>query len=110
MIEIGQPMHAFDAARLTGPLVVRRARAGERLTTLDGVDRALDPEDMVICDDTGPISLAAVMGGENSEMRRDSVDVRFVAAHWGPGVGSPTARPHPLPSRGGRRRERGGGP
>ena len=54
--------------RLSGPLVVRRARPGERLTTLDGVARALDPEDMVICDQTGPISLAAVMGGESSEM------------------------------------------
>ena len=48
--------------------MVRRAEAGEKLTTLDGVARALDAEDMVICDDTGPISLAAVMGGETSEV------------------------------------------
>src|SRR5690606_31680885 len=58
MLELGEPMHAFDLARLSGPLVVRRANPGERLTTLDGVERELHPEDMVICDDTGPISLA----------------------------------------------------
>ena len=72
MLELGQPMHAFDLDRLHGPLVVRRARPGERLTTLDGVARVLDAEDMVIADsglDAGgagegtAISLAAVMGG-----------------------------------------------
>src|SRR2546430_8562537 len=107
MLELGQPMHAFDPNRLAGPLVVRRARAGERLTTLDGVDRALDPEDMVICDDTGPISLAAVMGGENSEMRPDSVDVLFEAAHWDPVMVSRTARRHRLLSEAAKRWQRG---
>jgi phenylalanyl-tRNA synthetase beta chain len=107
MLELGQPMHAFDPNRLSGPLVVRRARPGERLTTLDGVDRALDPEDMVICDDTGPISLAAVMGGENSEMRPDSVDVLFEAAHWDPVMVSRTARRHRLLSEAAKRWERG---
>ncbi len=68
MLELGQPMHAFDLDRVSGPLVVRRATPGEKLTTLDGVARVLDAEDMVICDDTGPISLAAVMGGETSEV------------------------------------------
>src|SRR5262249_52948276 len=62
MLDIGQPTHVFDLAQLRGEVVVRRARPGERLTTLDGVDRALDPEDMVIADDTGVISLAGVMG------------------------------------------------
>src|SRR2546421_203614 len=107
MLELGQPMHAFDPNRLSGPLLVRRARAGERLTTLDGVDRKLDPEDMVICDDTGPISLAAVMGGENSEMRPDSVDVLFEAAHWDPVMVSRTARRHRLLSEAAKRWERG---
>jgi phenylalanyl-tRNA synthetase beta chain len=107
MLELGQPMHAFDPNRLTGPLVVRRARPGERLTTLDSVDRALDPEDMVICDDTGPISLAAVMGGESSEMRVDSVDVLFEAAHWDPVMVSRTARRHRLLSEAAKRWERG---
>ena len=107
MLELGQPMHAFDPNRLSGPLLVRRARAGERLTTLDGVDRKLDPEDMVICDDTGPISLAAVMGGENSEMQPDSVDVLFEAAHWDPVMVSRTARRHRLLSEAAKRWERG---
>jgi phenylalanyl-tRNA synthetase beta chain len=118
MVELGQPMHAFDPNRLSGPLVVRRARPGERLTTLDGVDRALDPEDMVICDAGRPnpvagggagvpVSLAAVMGGENSEMRPDSVDVLFEAAHWDPAMVSRTARRHRLLSEAAKRWERG---
>ena len=118
MLELGQPMHAFDPGRLSGPLVVRRAKPGERLTTLDGVDRALDPEDMVICD-TGlanplagegagvPVSLAAVMGGESSEMQPDSVDVLFEAAHWDPVMVSRTARRHRLLSEAAKRWERG---
>jgi phenylalanyl-tRNA synthetase beta chain len=107
MLELGQPMHAFDPGRLSGPLVVRRAKPGERLTTLDGVERVLDPEDMVICDNTGPISLAAVMGGESSEMRQDSVDVLFEAAHWDPVMVSRTARRHRLLSEAAKRWERG---
>ena len=62
MLELGTPMHVFDLNRLRGGLVVRRAHPGEKLTTLDGVARNLDPEDMVICDDSGPISLAAARG------------------------------------------------
>ena len=107
MLELGQPMHAFDPDRLTGGLVVRRARPGERLTTLDGVDRELDPEDMVICDDTGPVSLAAVMGGANSEMTDTSVNVLFEAAHWDPVTVARTARRHKLPSEAVKRFERG---
>src|SRR5437763_7890069 len=118
MLELGQPMHAFDPNRLSGPLVVRRARPGERLTTLDGVARALDPEDMVICDaglanplageGAGvPISLAAVMGGESSEMLPGSVDVLFEAAHWDPVMVSRTARRHRLLSEAAKRWERG---
>jgi phenylalanyl-tRNA synthetase beta chain len=123
MLELGQPMHAFDADLLHGPLLVRRARPGERLTTLDGVDRALHPEDMVICDtgladpeaadaDGGegagvPISLAAVMGGENSEIQPDSTTVLFEAAHWDPVMVSRTARRHRLLSEAAKRWERG---
>ena len=107
MLELGQPMHAFDLDRLDGPLVVRRARAGERLTTLDGVDRALDPEDMVICDDRGPVSLAAVMGGANSEITPESTGVLFEAAHWDPVMVARTARRHKLPSEAAKRWERG---
>ncbi|HEY3006496.1 MAG TPA: phenylalanine--tRNA ligase subunit beta [Micromonosporaceae bacterium] len=107
MLELGQPMHAFDLDRLVGPLVVRRARPGENLTTLDGVARTLDPEDMVICDDTGPISLAAVMGGQTSEVAPDTVDVLFEAAHWEPAMVGRTARRHRLFSEAAKRWERG---
>ncbi len=107
MLELGQPMHVFDLGRLSGPLVVRRARPGEKLTTLDGVARVLDAEDMVICDDTGPISLAAVMGGETSEWQPDTVDVLLEAAHWDPVMVGRTARRHKLFSEAAKRWERG---
>jgi len=107
MLELGQPMHVFDLGRVNGPLVVRRARPGEKLTTLDGVARALDAEDMVICDDTGPISLAAVMGGETSEWQPETVDVLLEAAHWDPIMVGRTARRHKLFSEAAKRWERG---
>ncbi len=118
MLELGQPMHAFDVGRLRGPLVVRRAIPGERLTTLDGVDRALDPEDLVICDaglpnplageGAGvPISLAAVMGGQTSEVIAGTTNVLFEAAHWDPVTVGRTARRHRLFSEAAKRWERG---
>ncbi|MGK5677748.1 phenylalanine--tRNA ligase subunit beta [Actinoplanes sp. URMC 104] len=107
MLELGQPMHVFDLNRLNGGLVVRRAHPGEKLTTLDGVARVLDAEDMVICDDTGPISLAAIMGGETSEWQPDTVDVLLEAAHWDPVMVGRTARRHKLFSEAAKRWERG---
>ncbi|MFV2022171.1 phenylalanine--tRNA ligase subunit beta [Micromonospora sp. LOL_023] len=107
MLELGQPMHAFDADRIAGALVVRRASAGEKVTTLDGVARVLDAEDMVICDDTGPISLAAVMGGETSEVVAGTRNVLFEAAHWDPVMVGRTARRHKLFSEAAKRWERG---
>lgn len=118
MLELGQPMHAFDLDRLRGPLVVRRAEPGEKLTTLDGVTRALDPEDMVICDaglpnalageGAGvPISLAAVMGGQTSEVVAGTTNVLFEAAHWDPVMVGRTARRHKLFSDAAKRWERG---
>ncbi|MFR9776180.1 phenylalanine--tRNA ligase subunit beta [Micromonospora sp. MS34] len=107
MLELGQPMHAFDADRISGPLVVRRAEPGEKLTTLDGVTRTLVAEDMVICDDTGPISLAAVMGGETSEVVASTTNVLFEAAHWDPAMVGRTARRHKLFSEAAKRWERG---
>jgi phenylalanyl-tRNA synthetase beta chain len=108
MLELGQPMHAFDAERITGGLVVRRSEPGERLTTLDGVMRELSEEDMVICDDTGPISLAAVMGGQTSEViPGTTMNVLFEAAHWDPTMVGRTARRHRLFSEAAKRWERG---
>ncbi|MEV0271421.1 phenylalanine--tRNA ligase subunit beta [Hamadaea sp. NPDC050747] len=107
MLELGQPMHAFDADRIQGTLVVRRAGEGEKLTTLDGVTRVLAAEDMVICDDSGPISLAAVMGGQTSEVVPGTTTVLFEAAHWDPVMVGRTARRHKLFSEAAKRWERG---
>ncbi len=68
MLELGNPIHGYDGDRLQGPIVVRRARQGETLTTLDGTRRSLSTEDLLITDDSGPIGLAGVMGGESTEL------------------------------------------
>jgi phenylalanyl-tRNA synthetase beta chain len=107
MIDLGQPMHAFDLTRLAGPLVVRRAIDGEKLATLDGTTRVLDDADIVITDDSGVISLAAVMGGASTEVADDTTDVLFEAAHWTPLAIAHTARRHKLPSEASKRFERG---
>lgn len=107
MLETGQPLHTYDGARVQGPLGVRRARAGERLSTLDGADRALDPADLVVTDDTGPIGLGGVMGGASTEIGPDTSEVLLEAAHWDPASISRTVRRHKLPSEAAKRFERG---
>ncbi len=107
MIETGQPLHAFDRALLTGPIAVRRAAAGETITTLDGVQRRLDPDDLLVTDDSGPIALAGVMGGASTEIGPATTDVVLEAAHWDPPSVFRTARRHKLPSEAARRFERG---
>ncbi|MDP3711898.1 MAG: phenylalanine--tRNA ligase subunit beta [Mycobacteriales bacterium] len=107
MLEVGHPLHAFDLDRLQGAVVVRRAAAGERLTTLDGQDRALDPTDLVITDDSGPIALAGVMGGAATEVTATTTSLLVEAAHFAPATVTRTARRHRLPSEASRRYERG---
>jgi phenylalanyl-tRNA synthetase beta chain len=107
MLELGQPMHAFDRDAVTGAITVRLAREGEKLTTLDGAQRVLTADDLLITDDTGPIGLAAVMGGENTEIGDTSSTVLLEAAHWEPTGVSRTARRHRLPSEAAKRFERG---
>jgi phenylalanyl-tRNA synthetase beta chain len=107
MLETGQPLHAFDRNRLTGPLGVRRADPGEQLTTLDGVARRLDPDDLVVIDDTGAIALAGVMGGASTEIGPSTTDVVLEAAHWDPASISRAVRRHKLPSEAAKRFERG---
>ncbi|OLF10021.1 phenylalanine--tRNA ligase subunit beta [Actinophytocola xinjiangensis] len=106
MLETGQPMHAFDTPSLTGPIVVRRAHEGETLTTLDGVKRKLDPDDIVVADDSGAVSLAGVMGGESTEVRSDSTDILLEAAIWDPASIARAVRRHKLPSEAAKRFER----
>ncbi|MEV0648820.1 phenylalanine--tRNA ligase subunit beta [Phytomonospora sp. NPDC050363] len=110
MLELGQPLHAFDRTALRGTLVVRRAHPGEKLTTLDDVQRVLDPEDIVIADDSGVTSLAGVMGGSTSEVADDTTEVLFEAANWEPVSIARTARRHKLVSEAGKRFERGTDP
>lgn len=107
MLLLGQPMHAFDADKIQGGLVVRRAQAGETLETLDHVKRTLDPEDVVIADDSGIQSLAAVMGGSSSEIADTTTNVYFEAANWDQITVARTSRRHKLSSEASRRFERG---
>lgn len=107
MHECGQPLHAFDRRRLTGPVVVRRGRPGERLTTLDHVERSLHPDDVLIADDSGPLSLAGTMGGLTSEVRPDTVDLVIEAAHFSSTATAAMSRRHGLSSEASRRFERG---
>ena len=83
MVEYGQPMHAFDYRYVGGgKIIVRRAGADKTLTTLDGNVRNLTPDMLVIADETRPVGLAGVMGGENSEIAPDTVDVVFESANF----------------------------
>ncbi|HTJ70454.1 MAG TPA: phenylalanine--tRNA ligase subunit beta [Actinospica sp.] len=106
MIEIGQPLHAYDLHRLTGGITVRRAEPGEKLTTLDDVERTLNPADLLITDESGPIGLAGVMGGASTEVHDGTIDVLIEAAHFTPATIARTARRHKLPSEASRRFER----
>ncbi|MGL3199060.1 MULTISPECIES: phenylalanine--tRNA ligase subunit beta [Curtobacterium] len=107
MFELGQPLHGYDLAKVVGGLGVRRAAAGETLVTLDDVTRKLDPEDLVITDDDGPVGLAGVMGGARTEISDTTTDVLVEAAVFDPVSIARTARRHKLPSEASRRFERG---
>ncbi len=107
MLELGQPLHAFDRAALRGPIVVRRALDGEKLETLDHVVRQLDPDDILITDSSGPISLAGTMGGLATEVGAGSTDLVVEAAHFSaPGIARMSRR-HRLFSEASARFERG---
>ncbi|WAU80779.1 phenylalanine--tRNA ligase subunit beta [Streptomyces sp. Qhu-G9] len=110
MLELGQPLHAYDRSRIQGAIGVRRAEPGEKLTTLDGTKRTLDAEDLVITDDRGPIGLAGVMGGANTEIddtEGTTTEVVIEAAHFDPISIARTARRHKLASEASKRFERG---
>ncbi|OIH97514.1 phenylalanine--tRNA ligase subunit beta [Curtobacterium sp. MCBA15_001] len=107
MFELGQPLHGYDLAKVVGGLGVRRAAAGETLTTLDDVTRTLDPEDLVITDADGPVGLAGVMGGARTEITADTTDVLIEAAGFDQVSIARTARRHKLPSEASKRFERG---
>ena len=86
MLETGQPLHAFDYDLVRGQkIVARRARPGEKLTTLDGVERDLDPDMLMICDGEGPVGVAGIMGGGNSEVSQRTRRVLLEVANFKPG-------------------------
>jgi phenylalanyl-tRNA synthetase beta chain len=106
--ELGQPLHAFDLAKLNEHrIVVRRARAGEKLKTLDGVDRTLDQQMLVIADATQPVALAGVMGGLDSEISSSTTDVLIESAYFNPDSVRRTARQLGMDTEASRRFERG---
>lgn len=107
MLEIGNPIHGYDLDKLSGGITVRRAQPGEKLTTLDGQERKLHVEDLLITDDSGPIGLAGVMGGGTTEMSDATRDVLIEAAIFDPISIARTARRHKLPSEASKRFERG---
>jgi len=107
MLELGQPLHAFDRAKLTGEIVVRRAQPGEKLETLDHVVRTLDPADILITDKSGPISMAGTMGGLSTEIDSESRDLVIEAAHFDAEGTARMSRRHKLHSEASYRFERG---
>ena len=113
MLDLGQPLHAYDLATLHAPIVVRRARAGETITTLDDAERTLHEQDLLITDSPGesrgsrPIGIAGVMGGASTEVTDSTTDVLIEAAHFEPITIARSARRHRLPSEASRRFERG---
>jgi len=108
MLELGEPSHAFDADKVADQhLVVRLARPGEQLTTLDGREHELTPDRLLVCDPTGPLGIAGVMGGVSSEVSDQTTRVLLEAAIWEPTTIRRAAQTLKLPSEASRRFERG---
>lgn len=107
MLELGQPLHAYDLDKLSGGITVRRAQDKESIETLDGKQRRLHAEDLLICDDSGPIGIAGVMGGARTEVSESTTRVLLEAAVFDPISIARSARRHKLPSEASKRFERG---
>lgn len=106
-LAMGQPTHTFDLDKIEGGIVVRRARKGEKLRTLDGVERVLDPEDLIVADHVKPLGLAGVMGGWDSMITPATTNVLVEAAWFEPTAVRRTARRHGLHTDASHRFERG---
>jgi phenylalanyl-tRNA synthetase beta chain len=108
MLEFGHPLHAFDLDRVRGRAIrVRRAAAGEKLKTLDGVDRVLDEDDLLVCDGEGPVALAGVMGGGDSEIHPETRRVLLECAYFDARSVRRSSRRHGLHTEASHRFERG---
>ncbi len=107
LLETGQPLHAFDASKVALPITVRMAQAGEKLVMLDGVERTLSSEDMVIADQDGAIALAGVMGGRRTAVGMETTDILLEAAIFAPGPVRKSAVRHGIRTDASARYERG---
>lgn len=107
MLELGQPLHAFDRAQIEGSLHIRRAGKTKNFTTLDGQDRILSPEDLLVADDVRALALAGTMGGADSEVNEATTSLAIEAARFDPISIAKNARHHKLSTEASRRFERG---
>ncbi|MBC8027363.1 MAG: phenylalanine--tRNA ligase subunit beta, partial [Steroidobacteraceae bacterium] len=107
MLELGQPMHAYDLSKLKGGLEARYARDGERITLLDGTQIKLDSDVVVIADEAGPVGMGGVMGGLDSSCTAETIDILFEAAFFPPAAIAGRGRRHGLVTDAGQRFERG---
>lgn len=105
--ELGQPLHAFDAAKITGKIIVKTAEAGTKFTTLDDVQRTLHEEDLMICDEKGPLCMAGVFGGKNSAVTESTNSIFLESAYFNPVTIRKTAKRHGLSTDASFRFERG---
>jgi phenylalanyl-tRNA synthetase beta chain len=106
MLELGQPLHAFDKAKISGGLTIKRAGKAQAFTTLDGQIRQLNPEDLMVCDDKQPLALAGTMGGQSSEISETTTDIALEAVRFEPVLIAKNSRRHKLSSEASRRLER----
>jgi phenylalanyl-tRNA synthetase beta chain len=107
MLELGQPLHAYDLALLNGAIRPRFAKKGEKVTLLDGKELNLEKDTLLITDDSGPIGLAGIMGGLSTAVSEKTSDVYFEAAFWPPSVVAGRARSYGLHTDASLRFERG---
>ena len=106
MLELGQPLHAFDKSKIKGGLTVKRAGKAQKFVTLDGQERTLDPDDLMVCDDDQPLALAGTMGGLSSEITQTTTEIALEAVRFDPVCIAKNSRRHKLSSEASRRLER----
>ena len=106
MLELGQPLHAFDKSKIKGGLTIKRAGSAQKFVTLDGQERQLDPDDLMVCDDEQPLALAGTMGGLSSEITETTTDIALEAVRFDPIAVAKNSRRHKLSSEASRRLER----
>ena len=106
MLELGQPLHAFDRSKIKGGLTIKRAGKAQKFVTLDGQERELDPDDLMVCDDDQPLALAGTMGGLSSEITETTTEIALEAVRFDPVCVAKNSRRHKLSSEASRRLER----